>query len=592
MRSNLILWPVSAAVSVAVHAGALAGLSYIPMPQPKNAALTELQVGDQRLDSLFQSQAASLAPSVAKRPDTSAQILQSSPPLSQRLAPMSGATVARRKDSASKLAPSPSPGKEKAYSGEPAQPVAALNGSAAPKASATQSMSLAPSDTSQKIDSTNTSTMIPAKPSAPQADARLSPQTGAAPKASATQSASVAPSDTSQKIHSTDTGAMVPAKPSTPQADALLSPEVNAAPTAPAHQEAPLLPPASAPQVDAKDTQATAPAMPSTPRAEAQLSSHPGTAGGKTISASNTNTIISSNAGSPPTVTAAEPSPALSRQTPPESPTVAKTAPQEVASLPADNTVPEVAASTDQASAPETSLPGKPAAPQTPAPPPGKMKQANATAAGSAFLTQADRIRQFLEHDGNRPCVYLKPSMIETGQPTFTGYGGGWERIHQFSEDFRRAVGIDPRLALRPVMDAQCPAVDFIHLLNGVTPSKLTIVIDNQNIANFGYLVGHLEGKLDTNVLLLVIDDDGAVQDISDMWHRGAEHNAFAEQVRLRRNGRSRYQMFLAISSPSPIVSGATRTPGEAPRLFKRLATQISGHNRITAWGIASFQVN
>ena len=45
-------------------------------------------------------------------------------------------------------------------------------------------------------------------------------------------------------------------------------------------------------------------------------------------------------------------------------------------------------------------------------------------------------------------------------------------------------------------------------------------------------------------------------------------------------------------TSPSPIVSGATRTPSEAPELFKKLATQISGENRITSWGIASFQVN
>jgi hypothetical protein len=556
MRNSLVLWLVSGAVSVAVHAGALAALSFIPLPEAKDAAHTELLVASADLNDLFQRQISSSPPPAATAPEMPAEVLESRAPSSERIAAVTGEAVSAVKAATVERAPSPSLDARKSSSTGPLKPATMLGPYVAAEA---------PADTIGTLTPTAGSEVL------------------------ASQSESLAPLAAAPELElaPTEPGAML-----TPQAPAVTSNTL--APMAGsevlASQRESLAPLTAAPELAP-----TGPGAMLTPQAPAGAPSSPqvGAADSGEIVAADTGPVISSNLGSQPVVPAGQGSPVLSAQPPPESASAAGIHPKErVAALPgAILTTPEVSASSDAVLAPEAPPPARPAAPQPVLPGHNGTQAATATGSGSAFLTQAERVLKFLEQDGDRPCVYAKPSNIEANRPSFTGFGGGRVRIRQFSEDFQRAVGVGPRLAMRPVMDAQCPAVDFIRSLRSLGASELAIIIDHQKIADFGNLIGHLEGEFDVHILLLLVDDDGAVQDLSGKLHRKGNVNVFAEPVRLRRQGRSRYQMLLAISTSTPLEAGATLTPGEAQQVFERLSVQTIGRNRITSWGISSFRV-
>jgi hypothetical protein len=602
MRNSLVLWLVSGAVSVAVHAGALAALSFIPLPEAKDAAHTELLVASADLNDLFQRQISSSPPPAATAPEMPAEVLESRAPSSERIAAVTGEAVSAVKAATVERAPSPSLDARKSSSTGPLKPATMLGpyvaaeapadtiGTLTPTAGsevlASQSESLAPLAAAPELELAPTEPGAMLTPQAPAVTSNtLAPMAGS--EVLASQRESLAPLTAAPELAPTGPGAML-----TPQAPAVTSNTL--APMAGsevlASQRESLAPLTAAPELAP-----TGPGAMLTPQAPAGAPSSPqvGAADSGEIVAADTGPVISSNLGSQPVVPAGQGSPVLSAQPPPESASAAGIHPKErVAALPgAILTTPEVSASSDAVLAPEAPPPARPAAPQPVLPGHDGTQAATATGSGSALLTQAERVLKFLEQDGDRPCVYAKPSNIEANRPSFTGFGGGRVRIQQFSEDFQRAVGVGPRLAMRPVMDAQCPAVDFIRSLRSLGASELAIIIDHQKIADFGNLIGHLEGEFDVHILLLLVDDDGAVQDLSGKLHRKGNVNVFAEPVRLRRQGRSRYQMLLAISTSTPLEAGATLTPGEAQQVFERLSVQTIGRNRITSWGISSFRV-
>ena len=571
MRASVILWLVSGAVSLVLHAGALEALSYIPLPVAKEALHTQLQLAGANLDSLFRGRIQSLLAPEMTATERSAKVLQSQLPSSERIASLSDETVSAMKPVTVTTVLRPSQGAEKLASTETAKPAATLETSPAPEIAVDTSSALKPTVGSETLP-TQSGELAPLAPAS-----RLEPagiDTLAVPQQSQAQASVPVGAQldamAGERIAAADQGPVLPSTPSSQPAAAVK--ETSQALSA--HKPLVFRPATKSPPEEIAAVPSVTLMAPEVPaRQEAVLASKVQSSGRPAAAVRGESRV-------------------LSAQKPLESRSAAKSPPKEIAALPSTTlTAPEVSGRQEALPAPKTEPSVQPVIRQPAHPVRGKTQTAKTAAVVSPLLTQAERVRKFLENDGNRPCVYAKPGKIEEGRPSFTGYGGGWARIRRFSADFTRAVGVDPLLAIRPVMDTQCPTVDFVRSLGRLGAGELAIIIDHQQIADFGNLIGHLEGEFGTNILLLVIDDDGAVQDISPMLHRKGNANVFAEPVRLRAHGGSRYQMLLAICTHSPLVSGATMTPGEAQRVFKRLAAQITARNRITSWGIASFQV-
>lgn len=279
---------------------------------------------------------------------------------------------------------------------------------------------------------------------------------------------------------------------------------------------------------------------------------------------------------------AAPPSAAVIAEAPPASKAgTVETAPAELASSASVAELAPVSAA--------AALPQAPA--ETAQPLEDGTKMAAAVTAAAPAMSQGDRVRSFLRDYQGNGCLYAQAGDTDAARPRFRGLGGQSGAVEDFASAFRQAVGVEPELALRTVMDSQCPVVDFMKAIVGSEPQNLEVVLDQDIVQNGGMLIGRLEGRVQGEILLLLVDDDGAVRDITSEFHRLPNGNFFGIPVALVGEGRGRNQLVLALASVEPLGVSVARKPGEAAALFRDLARRISTDGLPVRTAYAAFQV-
>ena len=207
-----------------------------------------------------------------------------------------------------------------------------------------------------------------------------------------------------------------------------------------------------------------------------------------------------------------------------------------------------------------------------------------------AGVSQAEKIDRFLSSYKGGGCLYAMPDVADAAKPAFAGFGAQ-QGVTDFAAAFRQAVGVEPAMAIRPIMEAQCAAVDFLRELSAAKIPKVKLVLDAEVIADGGAITGHLEDDPKGEVRLLVIGDDGAVNDISKEFFRTKGTNFFYSQVVTNAEGRARNQIIVALVSSTPLTLTVTHQPGEAKALFEDLARQVKQPGTSVALGFSAFQV-
>ena len=207
-----------------------------------------------------------------------------------------------------------------------------------------------------------------------------------------------------------------------------------------------------------------------------------------------------------------------------------------------------------------------------------------------AGVSQAEKIDRFLSSYKGGGCLYAMPDLADAAKPAFAGFGAQ-QGVTDFAAAFRQAVGVEPAMAIRPIMEAQCAAVDFLRELSAAKIPKVKLVLDAEVIADGGAITGHLEDDPKGEVRLLVIGDDGAVNDISKEFFRTKGTNFFYSHVVTNAEGRSRNQIIVALVSSTPLTLTVTHQPGEAKALFEDLARQVKQPGTSVALGFSAFQV-
>ena len=208
----------------------------------------------------------------------------------------------------------------------------------------------------------------------------------------------------------------------------------------------------------------------------------------------------------------------------------------------------------------------------------------------TAAVSQAEKIDRFLSSYKGGGCLYAMPDVADAAKPAFAGFGAQ-QGVTDFAAAFKQAVGVEPAIAIRPIMEAQCAAVDFLRELGDAKIPRVKLVLDAEVIADGGAVTGHLADDPKGEVRLLVIGDDGAVNDISKEFFRTKGTNFFYSQVVTNAEGRSRNQIIVALVSSAPLTLTVTHQPGEAKALFEDLARQVKQPGTSVALGFSAFQV-
>jgi serine/threonine protein kinase len=269
-------------------------------------------------------------------------------------------------------------------------------------------------------------------------------------------------------------------------------------------------------------------------------------------------------------------------QEPPAPPLLGTTKPSSVQTEPPlaanDPAAPPVLAPSGTAAAPPPLTPAPPSgqaarppavppAPPTPSltPPSAPSKQAALPPAPN--LGRAGEIEQYITQYNGGDCFFITPNTVSASAARIDGYGDSSAAFEILDDAFKRTNGFEADIDVRQVTAAQCPAITFLGRLRGERSRALRVRVATTNLKSGDAMVGTVEGAGNSSVQLLLVSDEGAVQDLSALLKPAGDARSF--NLRMQRAGAAgaQPQLLVAVTSTKPLET-LKDAKSSADRLF------------------------
>lgn len=129
----------------------------------------------------------------------------------------------------------------------------------------------------------------------------------------------------------------------------------------------------------------------------------------------------------------------------------------------------------------------------------------------------------------------------------------------------------------RPVLldHRQCPAVDFARANAAYPAFPLSIALQTANVPDPGTLSGQVRAAAGRHVTLLLVDDNGVVQDLRRFMRFAGPVAQFEVPVRRDGGARETAQMLVALATAAPPRSIALQDGQTAERMFASLTQEF-----------------
>jgi predicted Ser/Thr protein kinase len=224
--------------------------------------------------------------------------------------------------------------------------------------------------------------------------------------------------------------------------------------------------------------------------------------------------------------------------------------------------------------APPALTPAKPAAPPTAAPKqPGAVDIA--ALPPSTALGPASQIERYIGQYNGGDCFFITPNAISANAARIDGYGTDQAAFQVLDEAFKRANGFEADIEVRQVTAQQCPALTFLSRMRGERSRALHLQIGETNLKSGEALTGSIEGVGSDSVQLLLVSDEGTVQDLSTFLKPAGDGRTF--NLRMQRVGASgaQPQLLLAVASARPLET-LRDAKASADQLFPLARVEVS----------------
>ncbi|NVK14240.1 MAG: serine/threonine protein kinase [Rhodobacteraceae bacterium] len=223
----------------------------------------------------------------------------------------------------------------------------------------------------------------------------------------------------------------------------------------------------------------------------------------------------------------------------------------------------------------QSGTPEKPAAAKTPPPP---------RAQDLAVKDLISRIRA----NGGPDCLLALPRRDGADSTGLEMLAARDAAFGQFSE----AVLGENDNALRQtrtLLDPrQCPAAEYIRRNRDYPATRLGLRLDSGRVASGGRLTGVLRGTAGKYVALLLVDNNGVVQDLQRFLTQTGNVTRFDVPVTLAGPVRDTAQMLIAIGSTRPLQQIRSRDGRLAQDVFTGLTGDLTGS---AALAVAAFDI-
>ena len=149
------------------------------------------------------------------------------------------------------------------------------------------------------------------------------------------------------------------------------------------------------------------------------------------------------------------------------------------------------------------------------------------------------------------PCLASMPQTLATDEVLLTTFSANDRAISDLFRDLSGTVDL-PMTERSVLLDArQCPAVDFVRAATTYPAFRLHLQIDAAEVASGDRLTGRVAGIGGNQATLLLIDDNGVVQDLRRFTLQSGDQLQFDVPVRRVGADRDTSQLLIALATPT-----------------------------------------
>jgi serine/threonine protein kinase len=216
-------------------------------------------------------------------------------------------------------------------------------------------------------------------------------------------------------------------------------------------------------------------------------------------------------------------------------------------------------------------LPTKPTPPFEPA----------ASSKESDNPARSDLVRRFLQQYEGGDCFFIMPVAVGTSAAVVEGFGTSTAPFDQLDKLFKKSQGFEASIGVRLVTPAQCPAIAFLNKLRSDSSRTPRISLGSVKLRPGETLAGNIENFANRVVELLLVADDGQVQNISYALRPGTDSLSFSLELPAGNgaSGSSLPQLIMAVTTPRVLDSLRQPRPLPADQFFLQAMSEAQRAN-------------
>lgn len=225
---------------------------------------------------------------------------------------------------------------------------------------------------------------------------------------------------------------------------------------------------------------------------------------------------------------------------------------------------------------PDTTLlrpPDKPAA--------GDTTKNNQTKPAVDTPGRSDLTRRFLQQYDGGDCFFIMPVAVGTSAAVVEGFGASTTAFEALDRSFKRSQGFEASIGIRLVTPPQCPAITFLNKMRGDAAHTPRISLGSVKVGPNDSITGNIENFANRVVELLLISEDGQVQNLSYALRPGTDALSFSIDMKRSAEslGSNVPQLIMAVATPRVLDSLRQPRPTPADQFFLQVLSEAQRGN-------------
>lgn len=203
----------------------------------------------------------------------------------------------------------------------------------------------------------------------------------------------------------------------------------------------------------------------------------------------------------------------------------------------------------------------------------------------------AANIARVVANFGAPPCFLAVPKPAGNDGWSVQSYSDAPAVFDDFAAYLKTRLPQSVVLDRRALQSGQCAAVDFVNAFGAAAPGEFSFTVEQRRLGNGGRLAATISGYRGPQLYVLLVDDDGVVQDISKFASVAAGTAKLDVPVNLKGGGQAKTQLLFAIAASRPLSLLDHVSPTPLARLLPLLRGEIRASKAAIEIAVADFTV-